>query len=99
MADENAPKIKYLKDYKKPDYKIESVNLDFDLGEETTRVLSKMKVKSDYDASTGEVRPLRLDGDELTLTELALNGRPLKPEELEKFVSASAMFVQNFLKR
>ena len=28
-----------------------------------------------------------------------MNYRPLKPEELEKFVSASAMFVQNFLKR
>lgn len=81
MADENAPKIKYLKDYKKPDYKIESVDLDFDLGEETTHVLSKLKVKSDYDAATGEVRPLHLDGDELTLTGLAINGRPLKPEE------------------
>lgn len=77
----NTPKVKYLKDYKKPDYKIESVNLDFDLGEETTHVLSKLKVKSDYDVSTGEVRPLHLDGDELTLTGLSINGRPLKPEE------------------
>ena len=78
---ENAPKVKHLKDYKKPDYKIESVNLDFDLGEETTHVASTLKVKSDYDASTGEVRPLYLDGDELTLTGIAIDGRPLKPEE------------------
>ena len=28
-----------------------------------------------------------------------MNYRPLKPEELEKFISASAMFVQNFLRR
>ena len=78
---ENEPKVKYLKDYKKPDYKIESVHLDFDLDEENTRVASTLKVKSDYDASTGEVRPLRLDGDELTLTGIAIDGRALKPEE------------------
>lgn len=78
---ENTPKIKYLKDYKKPDYKIESVNLVFDLDEENTQVASTLKVKSDYDASTGEVRPLHLDGDELTLTGIAIDGRPLKPEE------------------
>ena len=78
---ENAPKVKHLKDYKKPDYKIESVHLDFDLDEENTQVASTLKIKSDYDASSGEVRPLVLDGDELTLTSLAIDGRPLKPEE------------------
>lgn len=78
---ENAPQVKYMKDYKRPDYKIESVNLDFDLDEENTQVQSVMKVKSDYDTTTGEVRPLHLDGDELTLTGIAIDGRPLKPEE------------------
>lgn len=78
---ENAPNVKYLKDYRKPDYKIESVNLDFDLDEENTQVASTLKIKSDYDMSTGEVRPLRLDGDELTLTGIAINGRPLTPKE------------------
>ena len=77
----NSPNVKYLKDYKKPDYKIESVHLDFDLDEENTQVASTLKIKSDYDASSGEVRPLRLDGDELTLTGIAIDGRPLKPEE------------------
>ena len=81
MMSENSPKVKYLKDYKKPDYKIEAVHLDFDLDEENTQVSSTMKIKSDYDASTGEVRPLHLDGDELTLTGIAINGRPLEPEE------------------
>lgn len=78
---ENSPNVKYLKDYKKPDYKIESVHLDFDLDEENTQVASTLKIKSDYDASTGEIRPLHLDGDELTLTGIAIDGRPLKPEE------------------
>ena len=78
---ENTPKVKHLKDYKKPDYKIESVHLDFDLDEENTQVASTLKVKSDYDVSTGEVRPLHLDGDELTLTGIAIDGRALKPEE------------------
>ncbi len=78
---ENTPNVKYLKDYKKPDYKIETVHLDFDLDEENTQVASTLKVKSDYDVTTGEVRPLRLDGDELTLTGIAIDGRALKPEE------------------
>ena len=78
---ENTPNVKHLKDYKKPDYKIEAVHLDFDLDEENTQVSSTMKIKSDYDASTGEVRPLHLDGDELTLTGIAINGRPLDPKE------------------
>lgn len=75
------PAVKYMKDYKRPDYKIETVHLDFDLDEENTQVLSTMKIKSDYDATTGEVRPLHLDGDELTLTSLMMNGRALEPEE------------------
>lgn len=78
---ENEPKVKRLSDYKKPDYKIESVHLDFDLDEENTQVASTLKVVSDYDTSTGEVRPLHLDGDELTLTGIAINGRALKDEE------------------
>ena len=41
---ENTPKVKHLKDYKKPDYKIESVHLDFDLDEENTQVASTLKV-------------------------------------------------------
>ena len=77
----STPQVKYMKDYKRPDYKIESVNLDFDLDEENTQVQSVLKVKSDYDTTTGEVRPLHLDGDELTLTGIAINGRPLEPEE------------------
>lgn len=80
-ANVETPKVKYLKDYKKPDYKIESVDLDFDLQEENTQVASTLKIKSDYDITTGEVRPLFLDGDELKLTNIAIDGRPLKPEE------------------
>ena len=78
---ENTPKVKYLKDYKKPDYKIESVHLDFDLDEENTQVSSKMKIKCDYDEKTGKTNPLHLDGDELTLTGIAIDGRPLDPKE------------------
>lgn len=80
MAKET-PNVKYLKDYKKPDYKIESVHLDFDLDEENTQVASTMKIKSDYDTTTGEVRPLHLDGDELTLTGIKIDGRVLDPKE------------------
>ena len=71
--------VKYRKDYRRPDYKIESVNLDFDLDEQNTQVASIMKIKRDYEGD--EVRPLHLDGDELTLTGISLNGRTLRDDE------------------
>ena len=60
-------KIIYLKDYSAPDYRIETVELHFDLGEESTRVLSLLKIVGNFDRERG-VRPLVLDGRELRLT-------------------------------
>ena len=69
-------KIIYLKDYSAPDYRIETVELHFDLGEESTRVLSLLKIVGNFDRERG-VRPLVLDGRELRLTSVALDGIPL----------------------
>ena len=69
------PKTVRLADYRPPDYRIESVALDFDLGEETTRVTSRLEVRASHDGA--KVRPLVLDGEELTLISLAMDGRTL----------------------
>ena len=74
------PATVYLKDYRAPDYGIESVELRFDLGEETTRVHARLHVTSQYDRATG-VRPLVLDGHDVVLKSVTLDGRPLRTEE------------------
>ena len=74
------PQMKYLKDYKKPDFKIDSIDLIFDLDEDDTQVVSTLKISSDYDRSSG-VRPLVLDGNRLTFKYIKLNGRAMSPED------------------
>ena len=65
------PKTIRLADYRAPDYRINTVTLDFDLGEETTRIKARLEVEG-----VGG-KPLVLDGDELKLISLALDGRVL----------------------
>lgn len=66
-------KIKYLKDYKKPDYKIRTVDLTFDLDEQNTTVKSVLHLVADYDVPKGG-HPLVLDGRELELKSIKIDG-------------------------
>ena len=66
----------HQKDYTPPDYLIETVDLSFDLDPELTRVVSRLFVRCNHDRSQG-VRPLVLDGEELTLLYLKLDGEVL----------------------
>ena len=66
------PKTIRLADYRAPDYRIDAVTLDFDLGEEVTRVKARMEIRG-----VGG-RPLVLDGEDLKLIALALDDRPLR---------------------
>ena len=68
--------IIYRKDYRPPDYRVETVELRFDLGEETTRVRSRLVLYADYDGAEG-FRPLWLDGREMVLKSVKLDGREL----------------------
>ncbi|MFP6730292.1 MAG: M1 family aminopeptidase, partial [Alphaproteobacteria bacterium] len=65
------PKTIRLADYRASDYRIDTVCLVFDLGEETTRVRSQLEI-----SGVGG-QPLVLDGDELKLLSLALDGQEL----------------------
>lgn len=58
-----APKTIYRKDYAPPPYRIETVELDVSLGEETTRVRSRLAIQ----AATQNPGPLVLDGEGLAL--------------------------------
>jgi aminopeptidase N len=71
MHDSLHPTI-HQKDYTPPDYLIETVQLDFDLKPELTRVVARLSVRANHDRSQG-ARPLVLAGDELTLVSVKLN--------------------------
>jgi aminopeptidase N len=76
MRTEQHPPIR-LQDYRQPDWLIETVHLDVSLHPTATTVRAKIKVKPN---SNGAPAPLVLDGDELKLQSLAIDGKPLPAE-------------------
>jgi len=66
-------------DCRPPDYTVESIDLRFELGEDTTIVRSRLALRAAYDRAEGE-RPLVLDGHRFTLRSLHLNGTALDPK-------------------
>src|SRR5271169_4563756 len=65
------PRPVRLKDYRPPDWLIETVDLDVSLDPIATTVRAKLRVKPN---TTGTPAPLILDGDELKLRSLTLDG-------------------------
>ena len=76
---ESTHKTIYLADYRPPAYKIEQTELTLELGDSDTLVKSRLTIKADYDRSGG-VRPLVLDGRDLELKAIRINGEPLASE-------------------
>ncbi|WVZ91626.1 hypothetical protein U9M48_037772 [Paspalum notatum var. saurae] len=74
-----APKEIFLKDYKKPDYFFDTVDLQFQLGEEKTIVTSKIVVSPGVKA--GISAPLVLHGRDLKLLSIKVNGTELKSDK------------------
>ena len=71
MRDAN-PQTIYLKDYTVPDYLIHSVDLNFTLAEENTRVISRLTLSRNPASQTGDTA-LILAGENLTLMRIVLN--------------------------
>jgi aminopeptidase N len=65
-----------LKDYRPPDWLIETIDLDVSLDPTATTVRARLKLKPNG-AGAGAPAPLILDGEDLTLRSLALDGKPL----------------------
>ncbi|KAI4326935.1 hypothetical protein L6164_019449 [Bauhinia variegata] len=72
------PREIFLKDYKMPDYYFDTVDLKFSLGEESTIVHSKITV---YPRAEGSSPPLVLDGQDLRLVSIQLNGKALQEKD------------------
>jgi aminopeptidase N len=75
-ADIAPPRPVRLAEYRPPDFLIDTVDLVFELGDSDTRVKSRLRVRRNPEGSDREV-PLHLDGEELALVSLALDGEPL----------------------
>jgi aminopeptidase N len=67
------PETKYLKDYKKPDFRIKDIYLVFDIRDGATTV----KAKTVFERVNKEAKDLVLDGQELALKSVAMNGEAL----------------------
>jgi aminopeptidase N len=72
----DAPRTIYLKDYTPPAYLVDTVDLHFELDEETTRVRSRMHIRRNEAAQSGKA-PLQLDGSHQSLLGVKLDGEPL----------------------
>jgi aminopeptidase N len=75
------PKTTYLKDYTPPAYRIPTVNLRFELGEDSTTVRSRLRIVRAGATPAGT--PLALDGQHLELVSLELDGAPLAAERYQ----------------
>jgi len=73
------PQTTYLKDYAPPPYLIHDVELDIDITPNDTIVTATLAVARNPAAGSADM-PLVLDGDELELLEVSLDGVKLDPE-------------------
>jgi len=74
MRTEDAPLIR-LEDYRPSDWLIDTVDLDVSLRPQKTRVRALLALRPNPEGQIGG--PLKLDGDELVLKSLAIDGKPL----------------------
>jgi aminopeptidase N len=74
---DTAPRPTRLAEYRPPEFLVDTVDLEFDLEPADTRVVARVGFRRNPDAPADA--PLRLDGDELELVSLALDGRKLAP--------------------
>ena len=77
---EPTPKTIFLKDYTPPPFLISTVELEVEIRDEDAIVRARLMLARNPDA-TDKAAPLVLNGDELTLQSIAIDGRKLKDGE------------------
>lgn len=76
------PEIKKLSDYAPPHFFIKEVDLTFHLDPQKTRVIAISKIYLNEKAYEGK-HPLILDGEDLELLRVKIDGKTLEPSEYE----------------
>ncbi len=79
---EQTPSAIYLKDYQAPAYWVKALELEFDLDAQQTMVKSTIRFQRNKDVADSST-PLKLDGCELTLKSICLDGVELAPEDYQ----------------
>ncbi|MBT5812330.1 MAG: aminopeptidase N [Rhodospirillaceae bacterium] len=85
------PSAIHLADYTPPPYTIDEIALSFDLGEDSTRVASRLTMRRQDHAPDGAA--LVLDGQQLTLESLRIDGKAL--EEHAYAVTPDSLIIEN----
>lgn len=86
------PEVKFLKDYRPPYYRVDHINLYFDLNEDHCVVTASMTIRR----NTGEAdenSPLILDGRDMELMAVMLDGNILT--ESDYYLSDDSMMIAN----
>ena len=90
------PKTTYLKDYQAPAFLIPEIDLYFQLDEDSTIVTAKMQVqktRSSGRSSGGTAaQHLKLDGENITLRSIKIDGQPLAPSNYEVTPDSLTLF-------
>ena len=89
-SSETKPKAVLRNAYRVPFYLIDQVDLAFDLREEETRVEARLTIRRRADAPDSKI-PLVLDGEDLDLREIEIDGRALSDHEYQ--VSEEALTI------
>ncbi len=75
--------IIYRKDYQKPDFLVPRIELYFDIGDEYITVSAALTVLFDGKGKAAESTPFILDGEDMELLSVELDGKPLSPEDYQ----------------
>ena len=78
----NKAETTYLRDYEVPAFLIDEIDLQFDLNDDSTLVTSHLRIRHNR-FSTIKSRDLVLNGEELTLESLVLNGKAVPETDYE----------------
>jgi aminopeptidase N len=86
------PRIFKLSDYKILDYQIKHVDLEIDLTKKPVRARSSIRIEPNPKAESHS-KDLVLNGENMTLISISLNGKALKPTEYE--LTQDALVIKN----
>ncbi|ADE14454.1 aminopeptidase N [Nitrosococcus halophilus Nc 4] len=84
-----SPQTIYLKNYKIPDYRIETIDLHFELGEKQTTVRSRLAISRHSEA---QASPLVLNGEALELLSIKLDGQILDKKDYQQNPESLTLF-------
>jgi aminopeptidase N len=88
------PKTIFLKDYQVPEYLIDTVDLNFSLSEQDTKVLSRLTLERNPNSQTYNTS-LVLNGENLTLLRLILNGEQELVEDKDYQLTPTSLIIPN----